>query len=304
MENDPSPSVSITHAYASVNGLRLHYAESGSGEDLVILLHGFPEFWYSWRHQLAALGGQYHVVAPDLRGYNLSDKPPRVEDYQLDVMVSDVIGLIDYFGAGKAAIVGHDWGAGLAWAIAQRHPERVSKLAVMQVPPAAAWRANMSVRQLLRSWYMFFFQLPRVPEWLIGRNNFAALDRVFKDQVARAGSFTDEDIEKYKAALREPAALTAAVNYYRANVFRLMRRKPGAKSAGAAPLERDGRIRVPTLFIFGEQDSAILPQTVRGVANYINAPYREVRIPDCSHWVQNEAPEEVNTALLEFLRAS
>ena len=304
MENDPSHSVSITHAYASVNGVRLHYAESVGGEDLVILLHGFPEFWYSWRHQLPALGAHYHVVAPDLRGYNLSDKPPRVEDYQLDVMVSDVIGLIDYFGASKAAIVGHDWGAGLAWAIAQRHPERVSKLAVMQVPPAAAWRANMSVRQLLRSWYMFFFQLPRVPEWLIGRNNFAALDRVFKDQVARAGSFTDEDIEKYKAALREPAALTAAVNYYRANVFRLMRRKPeaGGKSGGGTPGEKDGRIRVPTLFIFAEQDPAILAQTVMGVASYINAPYREVRIPDCSHWVQNEAPEEVNTALLEFLR--
>ncbi len=294
---------SITFSFASVNGIRLHYAESGQG-DLVILLHGFPEFWYSWRHQLTALGTQHHVVAPDLRGYNLSDKPARVEDYQIDVMVDDVIGLIDHFGESKASIVAHDWGAGLAWAVAQKHPDRISKLAVMQVPPAAAWRANMSVRQLLRSWYMFFFQLPRLPEWLIGRNNFAALDRVFKDQVVRAGSFTDEDIEKYKAALREPAALTAAVNYYRANVFRLMRRKPetGVKFAGEAPIEKDRRVRVPTLFIFAEQDSAILPQTVKGVANYINAPYRELRIPDSSHWVQNEAPEEVNAALMEFLK--
>jgi pimeloyl-ACP methyl ester carboxylesterase len=305
MENDSSSSVLITHGFASVNGLRLHYAESGRG-DLVILLHGFPEFWYSWRHQLAALSAHHHVVAPDLRGYNLSDKPSRVEEYQIDVMVDDVIGLIDHFGAGKASVVAHDWGAGIAWAIAQKHPERLSKLAVMQVPPAAVWRANMSVRQLLQSWYMFFFMLPRLPEWLIRRNNFAALDGVFKDQVVRAGSFSDDDIEKYKAALREPGALTAAVNYYRANVFRLMRRKPesGVKSAGGitgGTIEKDRRIRVPTLFIFAEQDSAILPKTVKGVANYFDAPYLELRIPDCGHWVQNEAPDEVNTALIKFL---
>ena len=302
MENVPSSSAPIAHAFANVNGLRLHYAESGRGE-LVILLHGFPEFWYSWRHQLAALSAHYHVVAPDLRGYNLSDKPGRVEDYRLEVLVKDVIGLIDYFGASKAAIVAHDWGAGLAWAVALKHSERVSKLAVMQVPPAAAWRANLSIQQLLRSWYMFFFQLPRVPEWVISRNNFGRFDRALRDKVGRAGSFTDDDIEKYKAALREPGAVTAAVNYYRANVFRLMRRKADsvAKSAGAPT--GYGRIRVPTLFIYGEQDFAILPQTVKGIANYIDAPYREVRIPDSSHWVQNEAADEVNAALLEFLRA-
>ena len=302
MENSPA----VTHDFATVNGVRLHYAEAGSGLDLVILLHGFPEFWYSWRHQLTALGAQHHIVAPDLRGYNLSDKPARVEDYQIDVMVDDVIGLIDHFGASKASVVAHDWGAGLAWAVAQKHPDRISKLAVMQVPPAAAWRANISVRQLLRSWYMFFFLLPRVPEWAISRNDFAALDDVFKKKIARAGSFSDADIELYKQALRQPGALTAAVNYYRANVFRLMGRKPKRREAENKPSsvmarEKDNRIRVPTLFIFAEQDMAILPQTVKGMANFINAPYRELRIPNCSHWVQNEAPEEVNAALMEFL---
>ncbi|MDQ2976635.1 MAG: alpha/beta hydrolase, partial [Acidobacteriota bacterium] len=117
---DPKPA--ITHHDASVNGIRLHYAESGSGDDLVILLHGFPEFWYSWRHQLTALGKSYHVVAPDMRGYNLSDKPPRVEDYRIEVLIEDVIGLIKHFGASKAAIVAHDWGAGVAWAVAQKYP--------------------------------------------------------------------------------------------------------------------------------------------------------------------------------------
>jgi len=145
----------IRHGYATVNGIRLHYAESGSGEDLVILLHGFPEFWYSWRHQLPLLGKSHHVIAPDMRGYNLSDKPARVQDYGVEAVVDDVIGLIDHFGAKQAAIVAHDWGAAVAWVVAQKYPQRVAKLAVLQVPPAAAWRANMTLKQLLRSWYMF-----------------------------------------------------------------------------------------------------------------------------------------------------
>jgi pimeloyl-ACP methyl ester carboxylesterase len=296
----------ISHHYANVNGIRLHYAESGSGDNLVILLHGFPEFWYSWRHQLVALGKSYRVVAPDMRGYNLSDKPTQVKDYSVELLVEDVIGLIRHFGADKAAIVGHDWGAGVAWAVVQKYPERVSKLAVLQVPPAAAWRANMTLRQLLRSWYMFFFQLPRIPEWAIGRKDFASLDRMFKETVGRKGSFSDVAVETYKEALRQPGALTAALNYYRGNVRRLMTRQNNGKrsttrSDRRTSSERDGRIRVPTLFIFGEQDFAILPATVRDVGKYIDAPYREVRIADSGHWVQNEAVAEVNAALLEFL---
>ncbi len=287
----------VSHGYASVNGVNLHYAECGTGE-LVILLHGFPEFWYSWRHQLKALAPHFHVVAPDLRGYNLSDKPAGVADYRLEVLAEDVIGLMDYFGASKAALVGHDWGAGITWAVAQKHADRVSKLAVMQVPPAAAWRANMSARQLMRSWYMFLFQLPRVPEWLISRDGFAVLDKIFNEQVSRPDTFSDADIAAYREALQKPGALTAAVNYYRANLGRLVRRSSSEEGAKAG---QDNRIRVPTLFIFGEQDVAILPQTVKGIARFIDAPYRELRIPDSSHWVQNEAPEEVNLALLEFL---
>jgi pimeloyl-ACP methyl ester carboxylesterase len=294
-----TPQIEIRQGYAKANGIQLHYAESGSGDDLVILLHGFPEFWYSWRHQLTALGRRFHVVAPDMRGYNLSAKPPRVEDYSTEVLAADVIGLMDHFGVAKAALVGHDWGAGVAWAVAHKYPERVSKLAVLQVPPAAAWRANLTMGQLLRSWYMFFFQLPRVPEWAIRRNSFKGLDRAFKEKVVRTGAFTDADVETYREALRQPGALTSAINYYRANVFRMLR--GGKSSAGKEP---NRRIRVPTLFIFGEQDFAILPRTVRGVSNYIDAPYRELRIPDSGHWVQNEAVEEVNTALMEFLTVS
>jgi epoxide hydrolase 4 len=287
---------SIRHGYAQIGGVRLHYAERGSGGRLVILLHGFPECWYSWRHQLMALGERYTVVAPDMRGYNLSDKPARVEDYKINLLVDDVLGLVRHFGHEQAAIVGHDWGAGISWAVAQMHPEYVWKLVAMQVPPIAAWRANMTLRQALRSWYMLFFQLPRVPEWLMSAKDYAFVERTFKKTVARPGTFTDTDIAVYKKALREPGALTAAINYYRANAFSLfLKRNRGQEGIS------DGRIRVPTLFIFGEQDHAVIPETVRDVKSYIDAPYREVRIKQSAHWVQNEAVEEVNAALQSFL---
>jgi pimeloyl-ACP methyl ester carboxylesterase len=289
---------SIRHGYAQIGGVRLHYAERGSGDRLVVLLHGFPECWYSWRHQLIALGDRYHVVAPDMRGYNLSDKPPRIGDYRIELLVDDVLGLVRHFGASEAAIVGHDWGAGVAWAVAQRHPEYVWKLAALQVPPIAAWRANLTLKQALRSWYMLFFQLPRLPEWLMSAGDFAAIERAFKNTVARPGSFTDADIAVYKKALREPFALTAALNYYRANFAPLfLSRRRAAEDLS------DGRVRVPTLFIYGEQDHAIVPDTVRNVGAYIEAPYREVRIADSAHWVQNEAVAEVNAALGSFLDA-
>ncbi len=286
----------IRHDYAQIGDVRLHYAECGTRNDeLVILLHGFPEFWYSWRHQLPVLGGRYHVVAPDMRGYNLSDKPPRVEDYRIEFLVSDVLGLIRHFGKSQAAIVAHDWGAGVAWAVAQRHPEVVSKLAALQVPMPVAWRDNMTLRQFLSSWYMFFFQLPRVPEWWASRKNFAKIERMYRETIVRPGAFTDEDIAAYKDALRQPGALTSSINYYRANVFRSLLR--GTET----PKDSDGRIRVPTLFIYGEQDIAVIPSTVRDLGRFIDAPYRELRIPDSGHWVQNEAVDEVNGALLEFL---
>ena len=229
-----------------------------------------------------------------MRGYNLSDKPPRVQDYLIEKLVQDIVGLIRYFGGNKAAIVAHDWGAGVAWALAQRHPEMVSRLVAMQVPPPAAWRANFTLRQLRRSWYMFFFQLPRLPESWARKNDFARLEKMYQETTVRRDVFTDEDIEVYKSALRQPGALTAGINYYRANVFKSLFR------GGAETPKEDGRIRVPTLFIYGEQDHAILPETVRGVSRFIDAPYSELRIPKSAHWVQNEAVAEVNEALLQF----
>ncbi|HEX8844562.1 MAG TPA: alpha/beta hydrolase [Pyrinomonadaceae bacterium] len=288
---------SIRHGYAQVGGVRLHYAERGSGGRLVILLHGFPEFWYSWRHQLMALGERYTVIAPDMRGYNLSDKPSRVEDYKINLLVDDVLGLVHHFGQQNAAIVGHDWGAGVSWAVAQQFPEYVWKLAALQVPPIAAWRDNITLRQAFRSWYMLFFQLPRIPEWFMRASDYAAIDSAFKNTVARKGTFTDADIAVYKDALRQPGALTAGINYYRANFISLFLKRRRKSTDELS----DGRIRVPTLFIYGEQDHAVIPDTVRNVKNYVDAPYREVRLKQSAHWVQNEAVDEVNAALLSFL---
>ncbi len=290
---------SVRHGYAQIGDVRLHYAERGEGEKLVLLLHGFPECWYSWRHQLSALGDRYHVVAPDLRGYNLSDKPERVENYRMDALVQDVISLVHHFGATKAAIIGHDWGAAVAWAVAEKHPEYVWKLAALQVPPAAVWAKNMTWQQALRSWYMFFFQLPRVPEWWIGANDFAGLERTFR-RTARRGTFTDTDIAVLKDAMRQPGALTAAINYYRANFGALLQRRI---DRGGPPSEGGG-VHVPTLFIYGERDFAIVPETVRGVGSHVDAPFREVRLATVGHWVQQESPAEVNAALISFLDAS
>ncbi|MBV8859225.1 MAG: alpha/beta hydrolase [Acidobacteria bacterium] len=285
----------IRHGYAQVGDVRLHYAECGEGERLVVLLHGFPECWYSWRHQLKALGRRFRVVAPDMRGYNLSDKPGRVEDYRMPRLVDDVTGLIRHFGAREAAVVGHDWGGAVAWAVAQFYPDYVWKLASLQIPPPAVWVKNMTLKQFLRSWYMLFFQLPSLPEWSIRREDFAGLCKLLR-ATSRPGTFKDEDIEVLKSALREPGALTGAVNYYRANVRAII-----GRGFGDRKIRKQERVRVPTLFIYGERDFAVLPETVAGVGDYVDAPYTELRLGRSNHWVQQEAPAEVNAALLSFL---
>jgi epoxide hydrolase 4 len=281
----------ITFDYAQVGGVRLHYAAAGEGERLVVLLHGFPECWYSWRHQISALSENYKVVAPDMRGYNLSDKPAKTSDYEIDKLVDDVIGLIGHFGYEKAAVIGHDWGAAVGWALAAKHPEVLWKLGALQVPPFPVWKKNQSFNQFLASWYMFFFQIPILPELLLGANDYAFLENALKKSTAERGFFTDADIAEYKKAWSEPFALTAMLNYYRANILRgfFTKSEPAAK------------IKVPTLFIYGEQDKAVLPETVRGVGEMIDAPYEEFHIPTSAHWVQQEAADAVTEILREFL---
>ncbi|HEX9931134.1 MAG TPA: alpha/beta hydrolase [Pyrinomonadaceae bacterium] len=287
-----SPNIeNLKHDYAQIGGVRLHYVTAGEGEKLVILLHGFPEFWYSWRNQIPVLSETYTVVAPDLRGYNLSDKPANVGDYEIGKIVDDVLGLIRHFGREQAAIVGHDFGAAVAWRLAQKHPESIWKLCAMQVPPVSVWRKNQTLRQFLASWYMFFFQLPFLPELFLSANDYAALEKSLRKTSARPDVFTDEVIEEYRKSWRETEKMTSPLNYYRANI---LKRFFGKQSTGE-------KIQVPTLFIYGEKDHAILPETVRGVSEAVEAPFSEFRLPEAAHWVQQEAADDVNEVLLDFL---
>lgn len=281
----------IVQDYAQIGGLKLHYATAGEGDRLVVLLHGFPECWYSWRHQIVDLSADYKVVAPDMRGYNLSEKPKNVADYEIDKLVDDVTGLIDYFGYKKAAVIGHDWGASVAWALAAKHPEYLWKLGALQVPPIPIWKKNQTFKQFLASWYMFFFQIPFLPEYVFKLNDYAVLKNALKSSTAEKNVFSDADIAEYKKAWSEDYALTAMLNYYRANILKRFFTK-----SVEAP-----KIKVPTLFIYGEQDKAVLPETVRGVGEMIDAPFEEFHIPTSGHWVQQEASEAVTDILRDFL---
>jgi epoxide hydrolase 4 len=295
------PPCTVHHRLARINGVTLHYVEAypatENGKDstsgkLCLTLHGFPEFWYSWRHQIPALAGAgFHVLAPDLRGYNLSDKPQGVWAYRMDALLGDVIGLIDHAGAARAAIVGHDWGGVIAWHLAVFHPQLVEKLIILNAPhPAAYWREIRSWRQLLKSWYIFFFQTPGLPELLLSIGDFDWVSRMLRHQPVRPQAFGPKDIRRYKQALARPGALTAALNYYRA----ALRHRPQRAARG------DDSINVPVLLLWGERDSYLNPRLTEGLNAWV-PNLRVVRFPDVSHWIQNDAPERVNRLMIDFL---
>ena len=203
----------------ATNGINLHVAEAGPEDGpLVILLHGFPEFWYGWRHQigpLASLG--YRVIAPDQRGYNTSDKPPGVGSYALDKLSDDVVGLIDALGRDRARVIGHDWGGVVAWASILRHPSRFDRAVILNAPHPDAFFRELkgNLGQWLKSWYTFFFQIPWLPEAALRRHDFAMLVDGLR-RSSRDGTFSPEDIERYRQAWSEPAALNSMIHWYRA----------------------------------------------------------------------------------------
>lgn len=203
------------HGFAHVNGVRLHYVTQGEGK-LLVLLHGFPEFWYSWRHQIPELAKHFKVVALDLRGYNESEKPVGVANYRVDTLTADVMGLIRAFGEEKAIIVGHDWGGGIAWAFAADYPQATEKLIVMNCPHPGPFQKHLrsNWRQLRRSWYMFFFQIPWLPEFGIRINARRFVDQAFRGMAIRKEAFPDEELKKYADAICKPGVATAAINYY------------------------------------------------------------------------------------------
>ncbi len=278
----------MKEAYATVNGIKLHYVEEGSGP-LVILLHGFPEFWYGWRNQIPVLSKQYRVVAPDMRGYNLSDKPKKVSDYKVDILASDIAELIKVLGEEKAIVVGHDWGAAVAWAVAALHPERVKKLGILNVPhPAEMKKALMGSNwaQIKRSWYIFFFQLPWLPEQVVGNKDF--FPRTFQRMCSNKNAVSTADIEEYRKAFAQPGAITAPINYYRATF----------RSLGSQP--HMPKIKAPVLMLWGEQDTALGKELTYNTAAYCEQPPTIFYEPNSGHFVQHDNPSWVNEKLLAF----
>ena len=281
----------LRHAMLPINGIRLHVVEAGPDDGApVILLHGFPEFWYGWRHQIGPLADAgFRVLAPDQRGYAESDKPVPASAYNLDTLGDDVAGLIESTGRPRAAVVGHDWGGIAAWWAAVRHPDRVERLAVLNAPHPLVFRRYLrsSPRQLLKSWYTFYFQLPWLPEAVFRLGNWRRLADALR-RTSHPGTFTEADLDRYRAAWSAPGAITAMINWYRG----VMRDRPAPPA--------DPRVHVPTLLIWGTKDRFLdqglampsLDQCDRG---------RLELIEEATHWVQHEEPGRVNRLLLDFL---
>ncbi|HEY7403241.1 MAG TPA: alpha/beta hydrolase [Candidatus Angelobacter sp.] len=278
----------------AANGINFEVATMGSGDRLALCLHGFPEHAYSWRHQmplLARLG--YRVWAPNLRGYGNTDSPQEASAYKTRTLVEDVAALIKASGAKETLLLAHDWGAALAWSVAILQPQLIHRLVILNLPhPALFARELRRPPQLLMSWYMYFFQLPWLPEKMLGRNHGRATSGIFRRTSRNPARFPAEDLEVYRANAARPGGLTAMINWYRAafrgGTFRRFR-------SGDIPV-----INIPTLFLWGDADTALSIRATRGTEKYVsNLTFRI--FPGVSHWIQQEAPEAVNAMLEAWL---
>ncbi|HUO87157.1 MAG TPA: alpha/beta fold hydrolase [Thermoanaerobaculia bacterium] len=272
-------------------GVRLHFVEAGPPDGpLTLLLHGFPESSHAWRHQIGPLAAAgLHVVAPDQRGYALSDKPRGIGSYRLDRLAEDAAALIEAFGAERAHVVGHDWGGAVAWYLAAARPQCVERLAILNVPHPVVMRRHLRSdrAQLRRSWYMFFFQLPWLPEWWLRHGDWRNLKRMFR-ATSRPGTFSDEDLARYAEDCARPRALRSMIHWYRAALLR------------PPPRPASWRVQAPTRIVWGAQDRAIGRDMVEPSAALCDDA-DICWIEEAGHWVQHEEPERVGELLLEHL---
>ena len=282
----------LHHTTIATNGVNLHVVQAGPDDGpLVILLHGFPEFWYGWRAQIDYLAAKgFRVWAPDQRGYNLSDKPPDIAAYNQPVIADDVAGLIAASGRDKVLLVGHDWGASVAWWTAMKYPDKLDKLVIMNVPhPIVIARTiGKDLGQTLKSWYIFFFQIPWLPEMLSRVGNWNGLVRSLQ-RAMKPGTFTEADWAAYRKAWSQPGAFTAMVNWYRA----------AAKLRPKLPPDRI--VHVPTRIIWGAKDIALIRAAAQMSMEFV-ADGDLIYIEEAGHFVQHEAPDQVNQLIEEFLR--
>lgn len=284
------PELDLESTMREGNGVRLHTVTGGDPDGpLVVLLHGFPDFWYGWRHQLPRLLEEgYRVLVPDQRGYNRSEKPTGLSPYRLSQLSADVVELIEGAGRDSAHVIGHDWGAAVAWDVALRFPDVVERLGIINVPHPHVFRSTVrsNPRQLLRSWYMFAFQLPRLPEWLLGRRDGEGLARAL-EKTAAPGTFTPGELDAYRAAWRPPGTIRAMLNWYRA-VFRRTEMPPRST------------VDQPTLVVWGEEDTALVPEMAADSVEYCTDGRLE-SYPTASHWVHMERPRAVTDDLCAHL---
>ncbi|NOT05821.1 MAG: alpha/beta hydrolase [Anaerolineales bacterium] len=281
----------------TTNNINLHLMTDGPEEGMpVILLHGFPEFHFGWRKQIPALAAAgFRVIIPDQRGYNLSDKPKGISSYDVDILAKDIIGLFDHFGIQKARLVGHDWGAVVAWTIAINHPEHLEKLAILNVPhpDVMADFVLNNASQRKKSWYVFFFQIPLYVEWILKRNDYHNMARMLVGS-GRKLTFTEQDVAEYKKAWSQKGALTGMVNWYRAAMRRGLRYTFSKKSPAR-------RVHVPTMMLWGKHDIALSYEMARPSIDLCDDG--ELTFFERStHWVQHDASEEVNQKLIRFMR--
>ena len=291
----------IHHDYASVNGVRLHYAQAGEGP-LVLFLHGFPEFWYCWKKQLENFGRDHLAVAPDLRGFNLSDRPADVKQYKARILVEDVRALAERLGhpeREKFVLVAHDWGGAVAWAYAMAHPQTLSKLVIVNSPhpvPFARELAHNPAQQDA-SQYMNLFRTGKA-ERVLSENNYERLMKMTLEGWGK-GSIDAAEKAAYVEAWSQPGALTGSLNYYRASpLYPPIGDDPGAKALNLAPA--DFMVRVPTLVVWGMRDQALLPANLDGLEACV-PDLRIERLPEATHWVMHEEPERLNRLIRDFL---
>lgn len=279
--------VELQDGYAQVDdGVTLHYVAAGSGP-LVVLLHGFPEFWFGWREQIAPLvKAGYRVIAPDLRGYNLSSKPSDFTDYTADKPADDIRGLIRALGSETATIVGHDWGGSIAWTLAMNHPEVVERLVILNAAhPRKLNEGLKNPRQLERSWYFFYFQLKGSPERHAARDNWKFFTHFLRDAQP---PYTDEELDEYRSAWSQPGAATGMIDYYRAAV------RLGSK-------QKVLTVTAPTLVIWGQQDRFLGADLAEPHAEDVPNLVAVERLENASHWVHHDEAERVNELLIDFL---
>ncbi len=284
----------ISTAFVEANGLTFEVDQCGEGDKLAICLHGFPEHSFSWRYQLPMLADLgYEAWAPNLRGYGKSSRPPFVEDYSMDNLLADVAGLIDAAGKEEVVLIAHDWGAVIAWQFAIRKVRPLQKLIICNVPHPAPMQAAMKNgwEQLKKSWYVFFFQIPVLPELMLGRNNAKGIAQAIGGSSVDETRFPPDVLDVYRRNADQPGALTAMINYYRA-----LLRDRKQMSVDEWPI-----IETPTLMVWGEDDVALSKASTYGTEKYVQ-DFRIRYLPRVSHWVQQEAPEAVNAMISAFLK--